>query len=173
MATVSAPDASEVVAETGLSELIQGTSNATFLAQLTKKIMVAEAETAVAIGEARYDGDGWTLRKALLLKKAVAYRTAAACLNVAWLQYATGTQEPLLMDPDSLNETRQLFTEEAQRLEELATAETETSTAETPFAMPSFGASTFTVTTGDRSPSQRNALGDERDDISASDTERG
>jgi len=172
MATPTAPLPSEVVQKTKLSQLIDGVSSLEFLRALKDKISDAEAETAVAVGESRFDGDGWTARQVLLLRSAICYRTAASCLDGAWLQFATGTQEPLLMDPDAIESARLQFHSEAERLEGLATSGIE-STPKRPFSKPSAGASTFTVGSSDRRPSARNVLTDERDDVSASDTENG
>lgn len=168
MATVEQPSASLVVTWTGLNRLITGATEAAFLAALEEQITTAADATALAVGETAYDGT-WTERKARHLARAIAFRAAALSLNVAWLQYATGTQEPLLMDPDSIEAARASFQADAESFESLVTSGTEQST----FALPAVGASTFSVSSSDRTPSERLALIDERDNVSASDVENG
>lgn len=172
MAEVVTPSSFEVVSRTGLSELITGATEQAFLEELESLIPSARAECVLAVGRARFTG---TLEdeEALLLADAICFRTAARALNVPWLQKVTGTHEPLLMEEAAdIAAVREGFRAEAERLEGLATSGVETS-EDRPFARPSIGSGTFTRSSSDRSPSERNALVDERDDISSFDTDAG
>lgn len=168
MATVEQPSASLVVTWTGLNRLITGATEAAFLAALEEQITTAADATALAVGETAYDGT-WTERKARHLARAVAFRAAELALDVPWLQYATGTQEPLLMDPEMLETVKAHMLARAESFESLVTSGTEQST----FALPAVGASTFSVSSSDRTPSERLALIDERDNVSSSDVDNG
>jgi len=169
MASYIRPNAAEVVNLTGLNALITGSDQTLFLQALEQRIQDGEDECAAVVGESTFDGSSWTARQARMLSRATAYRTAALALDVPWLQVATGTQEPLLMDPDEIENVQAALLARAQGLEALVTSGTE----QRPFAMPAFGSSTFTRSASDRTPSERNALLNESDDVAADDVENG
>jgi hypothetical protein len=171
MASYSSPTPAAVIRWTGLNSLIDGVTSTAFQAALRDLIADVEVETALAVTESVFDSTTLTDRKVSALKQAVGYRTAARALDVAWLQVATGTHEPLLMDADAIAEAVDRFTAKAQELEALATAGTETSAEERPFALPSVSSSTFTTSSADRTPSERLAALDESDDVSVYDEE--
>lgn len=171
MASVSNPTATEVRRYCGLDEQITGESSANFDTRLTSFISDAAAEVAMAVGESAFDGSTWTTRAALALKRALALRTGAGFLMDPATRKRMGTQEPLLMeDGESIDGLVDRFTETARRLEQLAASGLDSTP---PFALPAVASSTFTPSTTDRTPSQRNTLIDERDDISAWDEATG
>lgn len=174
---VNVPSADAVVAITGLSELVTGASESDFLLALGPLITSAEAECAIAVGEAYFDRTDHTARKAALLGDAVAFRAARRALNVPWLQKVTGTHEPLLMeDASQIGSVRDDLLAEAERLEGLAVAGIETGGSagdRRPFGLPAVACSTFTPRTSDRTPLDRLRLTDETDNISSFDTEHG
>lgn len=171
MATITAPSATEVRRYCGLDEQITGESSANFDTRLASFISDGTAEVALAVGESQYDGSNWTTRGALVVKRAIAFRAGAGFLADPATRKRMGTQEPLLMeDGESIEALIERMLETARRLEQLASSGHDT---EPPFALPTMTASTFVPSTTARTPSQRNALIDERDDISAWDEDTG
>lgn len=171
MATVTNPTAAEVVARTGITTYLTGEGQSAFDTRIDGYVADVEAETAAAVGEAAFDGSGWTARQAKLLAKAISHRAGAAMLRWCVTQDVTGTGQPLLTSgPEDILGVAEAWEAMADGLERLAQSGTKT---KPPFAMPTAEASTFTPSTSDRTPSERNALRDEREDVSAHDLDNG
>lgn len=135
---------------------------------------VADGEDAVfsRVGVSYETDSSLTDRQVRHLQRAVSFRTALVFLFELEVDHAGGTHAALLSDPEVLARVIERF--EAQALEQEGLLEGSGQAVDTrPFALPAVSASTFTVSTSDRLPSERNELLDESDDISASDTENG
>lgn len=161
--TVTPPVAAEAVQWTGLNQYIMRTSQEAFLAWLGSLVPDATDEVATIVGEDLFDGNGWTRRKARMLSRAIAYYTAAAALVSPELQRVTGTHSPLTMDDaESIAAAQDRLRALGKRLINQVTADEDSSGG---FAAPVASSSTFTGSPGDRPPSARNELLDERDDV--------
>lgn len=172
MPSTSTPTGAEVVTRTGLNRYITGLSNDSALELWLESDIIpdAEAEAALAVGESVYDSANLSARQARGLAGAVCWRAAALALLSPALQKVTGTQEPLLMeDAGDITDLVDWLAAKARRLESAVVSGRET----TPFALPAASSSTFTPTDSDRTPADKYALLDERDNISADDTVNG
>ena len=94
---------------------------------------------------------------------------AAGALKRPRIMKALGIHEPLAMESaaEIAAEAERLRDEALGLLAGLAGSVDTTLPGNTPFARPSFGASTFVPSSTDLSPSERNLLVDETDDLSA------
>lgn len=166
-----APSGAEIVNWTGLNAFIEDSTAAVFLAWLEALTPDAEGEVALIVGEDAFDGDGWTQRQAGLLRRAVAYLIGGAALTSPEVQKVTGSHSPLRMeDAREIADASERLRNRGLELVNLAFTGIQ---ASTPFAMPAAVSSTFTSTSSDRTPSEREALQDERDDIGSWDLVNG
>lgn len=175
MPSYAAPTGEQVMARTGLNRLV--TDDATdeaFITYLEDELVPqAEMLAALSVGETTFDSGSLTSRQAAALTFAVAYRTAALWLRYAATQKVTGTHEPLLMeDTDEIIAAAEAMEKSAESLESLAGSGV-ASSEDAPFAGFSASSSGFTRESDDRSPSEKNLLTDERDDIASSDLDNG
>lgn len=168
MPSVTTPSAKQVIQQCGLRDYLPLDRGLEEVIQ--RVIPQAEAQTALAVGETTYDSTALSARQATALQLAVIYRTGALVLTEPMIRKVLGTHEPLdAEDSDSLAGVLNGLTMKAREMEGLV----QTGTATRPFARPAVSSSTFTRGTTDRSPSERNRLTDERDDVAADDTANG
>ncbi len=170
MASVTPPTAADVIRYCGLSRYVTGESQTAFETRLASFITDAINVVALRVGEASYDGSSWTARQAAVLAQAVAYQAGAYFLLAPEVRKLLGVQEPLLMeDADAIDSAAERLETRTREMVSHVTAGTEL----VPFAMPAVSSSTFTVGKTDRTPTEKYELTDERDDLSADDTEHG
>lgn len=169
MASYVAPTADQII-KTGLNQYIQGHTEAEFQEWLESLVQDAEDECALEVTESAFDATTWTARQARQLTRAVSYYTAAIALVSPELEKVTGTQAPVVMeDAEDIADVAERMRRRGKSLLGLVKA----GVSEEPVALPSVGASTFDVTTDDRTPSEKNQLQDERDDVGAWNTDEG
>jgi hypothetical protein len=133
-----------------------------------------EARIYSIVVDGLYDSATRTASQTRVLGEIEKNLAAAAALRRPRVMKALGIHEPLQM------ESAAEIAEEADRLRADAytllanlTASVGDTTRTVPFARPAFGASTFTHAEGDRTPSERNLLADETDDVSSYDLVNG
>lgn len=178
MATYSSPDGATIRGYSRLSGAAFSTSGTQLTdtqleTALAAKVTDGEDEVFSRIGVGYETDSSLTDRQVRILKRAVSLRTSGIWLWEMLTDKTSGVYEPVLMgDPDDLRALLDLNDTKATELEALfAGAGTAVNTK--PFALPAVGASTYTRTSGDRSPSERIALIDQRDNISSDDLDNG
>ena len=169
MAAYSPPTPDEILEYSGFNIAIEGITLTALKARLQAMRIKAESRASLIVGEGVFRGT-LTEDQAEALREAVSLLTMVRYLRRAQVLKLTGTQEPVLFeDSEEFREKIAELKEEAA--EALALAGT--GTAATTHRLPSFGASTFTAGSTDRTPLERLELFDERDDISYFDLEDG
>lgn len=172
MASYSRPTAADIMAATGLNRYLSAYDEEEFGEWLATLVQDGEDEAALEVGESAFDAATWTERQARTLARAVCYYTAAVALTHPELQKVTGTHEPLLMeDAAEIAEVQDRLRARGESLLNLVESGASTGTDDEPFALPSISSSTFDVTGDERTPSEKLALQDERDDRPAWDTD--
>jgi hypothetical protein len=173
---VNPPTATQILLWTGINQYITGVSSTQLATDLKTLIPDGVVEAALAVGEDVWDSSSLTARQKAALTRAAGFRTARLYLQQPYVQKVTGTHEPHEFEESSdIAAVKAELLQEAERLESLATAGIEAVVEPSAFALPAFSSGTFDYSTdsGDRSPSERLDLQDERDDISELDTDNG
>lgn len=165
----TSPTAAEVTTITGLNRSVFGMTEAAFESFINTLVEVAETEVGISSLDLDDAGD------ARLAQKAVCYFVAADAYLAAAGQKSTGTQAPAAFSAaGEIVKVAKEFRARAQRfLATVTDSAVGTDSAPAPFVLPAVSASTFTPIDSDRTPSERNDLLSEIDDISASDTLNG
>lgn len=169
MAQYSSPPLTELAEWTGLNTHIFQQTDAELTAYLKRLLRPAEASIAVQVGADTFRGSSLTNDQVLMLQQAVAFGVAWRALFRLKTQKLSGSHAPLLVeDSEALDEAIRDYKTQEQEFAALVT----TGSINTPFAMPAVSSSTFSYTSGtDRTPSERNAALDERDDLSSHDAD--
>jgi hypothetical protein len=169
VATYAAPSAATVRAYTGLNGTMFGLSTGDLDTEIGSRLTDGEDDVFLRIGE-NYRTDTLSAAQVRALQRAVAHRTAALMLFAVLTQRTTGTHAPHLMeDPEEIQELMQANEREAGKQESLLKGAA-TKADIRPRSKLAAAASTFSVGSTDRTPSERSELLDERDDRSAWDT---
>jgi hypothetical protein len=173
MATYESPSAAVIRRYTGVNGLMLDITESGLNADLTATVEDGEDEVFLRIGDS-YRTSELSATQVRVLQRAVAHRTAAVVLMRVLTEKATGTEGPRFMeDSEAIRELIDDHERRAKQQETLLTSASSVDVAKKNFARPRFGSGTFSVTSEDRLPSDRNVLTDERDDVSSSDTENG
>lgn len=172
MATYSVPSGAVIRSYTRLQGQAFALADATLETNLATLAPQGEDRAFGRIGDGYETNSGLTARQVRLLQAAVSFRTGAVYLAELHVDLVGGTHEPLVVG--SAEEVERLiarFEAMAKEYEDLLQGGAEAVDAK-PFALPSADSGTFTYTSGtDRTPAERNAALDERDNLSAYDSD--
>lgn len=170
MASVARPDPPDIIEQFGLLSYADAETRPQVESLLETVLPIGEAWVALKVTSSTYTSSSLSSYQAEALQRAVAAKAMALFMRRPQARLLLGTYPPLLPeDPQSLADYLASLEAEADELANLAA----TGTEDTVFSRPSFASSTFTYTSGDRIPSERNRLIDESDDISTEDLTNG